>query len=107
MASPAPLDRASLERSVAPFGFSRNLPQEAYTSDSVLAWELLHLYESAWVCVGRADDLARPGDYRALRIGHDGILLGRDDSGALRGFYNVCSHRAHELLYHLAAGEHE
>lgn len=98
MASPAPLDRAALERSVAPFGFSRNLPQEAYTSTAVLNWELHHLYESAWVCVGRADDLAQPGDYRAIRIGEDGIILGRDDAGVLRGFYNVCSHRAHELL---------
>jgi Rieske 2Fe-2S family protein len=94
----APLDGAALERAVAPFGFSRNLPQDAYTSDHVLQWELHHLYESAWVCVGRADDLAQPGDYRAIRIGNDGIILGRDAAGTLRGFYNVCSHRAHEIL---------
>jgi len=97
-ASPAPLDPTALERVLAPFGTSRNLPREAYISPEVFAWELRRFYEAAWVALGRADDLARPGDYRAVRVGNDGILLVRGDDGALRGFFNVCRHRGHELL---------
>jgi len=96
--TPAPLDPAALERSLAPHGSSRNLPQDAYVSRNVFDWEQQHLWEAAWVCAGRSEALSRPGDQTALRIGSDGILLVRDEAGALRGFYNVCRHRGHELL---------
>jgi Rieske 2Fe-2S family protein len=93
----APLERAGLERVLdAPFGM--NLPQEAYVSSEVYEWELDRLWAGGWVCIGRADDLARPGDQKAVRAGNDGIVLVRGDDRVLRGFYNVCRHRAHELL---------
>src|SRR5262245_18064914 len=101
MASPAPVisaprPPAAPERVLLPFGESRMLPQEAYVAPEVLDWERRHFFEGGWVCAGRADDLVRPGDQRAVRVGNSGILLVRDDAGALRGFYNVCRHRAHE-----------
>jgi glycine betaine catabolism A len=79
-------------------GHARTLPAEAYTSQEVFEWETLHLFEQGWVCVGRADALATAGDQRAFRIGDEGILVVRDEGGVLRGFYNVCRHRGHELL---------
>src|SRR5262245_59889728 len=94
----APLDRAALEEVLLPFGRSRLLPAEAYASEAVLDWEREHFFESAWVCAGMATDLLRPGDQRAVVSGRDGILLVRGDDGALRGFFNACRHRAHELL---------
>jgi len=94
----APLDRAALEEVLLPFGRSRLLPAEAYASEAVLAWEREHFFESAWVCAGTASDLSRPGDQRAFVSGGDGILLVRGDDGALRGFFNACRHRGHELL---------
>ena len=48
-------------------GGSRTLPAEAYLSDEVFAWEERHFFEDGWVCLGRADDLAEPGDQRAFR----------------------------------------
>jgi Rieske 2Fe-2S family protein len=96
--TPAPLSHAGLDRVLLPFGASRLLPQEAYTSPEVLAWEEEHFFERSWVCAGTAEGLARPGDQKAIRVGRDGILLVRGDDGLLRGFYNVCRHRAHELL---------
>jgi Rieske 2Fe-2S family protein len=94
----APLDRAALERVLLPFGGSRLLPQEAYTSEEVLAWERRHLFEGSWVCAGTAEKLEKPGDQRAVQVGKDGILLVRGEDGKIRGFYNACRHRAHELL---------
>ena len=79
-------------------GRSRTLPAEAYTSRAVFDWEAEHFFEDGWVCVGRADDLANPGDQKAFRIGSEGILVVRDLDGNLRGFYNTCRHRGHELL---------
>jgi len=97
--STSPIAPELLRPVLAPtLGRARTLPAEAYISSSVLDWEALHLFEQGWVCVGRADELANPGDQRAFRIGAEGILVVRDLQGELRGFYNTCRHRGHELL---------
>jgi Rieske 2Fe-2S family protein len=93
-----PIDRAALERALLPFGPSRLLPQEAYTSTDVLEWEKRHFFAQSWVCVGTAEGLDQPGDQRAVTIGREGVLLVRGSDSVLRGFFNVCRHRAHELL---------
>ena len=95
----APIAHELLRPVLAPsLGEARTLPSEAYTSQAVFDWETDHLFERSWVCVGRADDLADPGDQRAYRIGTEGILVARGHDGELRGFYNTCRHRGHELL---------
>ena len=96
--SAAPIDSALLDRVLQPLELARTLPGEAYASPEVFAWEQRHFTEGSWVCVGRATDLERPGDQRALRIGSISMLLVRTGAGQLRGFYNVCRHRGHELL---------
>jgi Rieske 2Fe-2S family protein len=76
----------------------RTLPAPAYTSTSILDWELDHFFHSGWICVGRASELADAGDQRAFVAGGQGFLMVRDADGELHCFYNVCRHRAHELL---------
>ena len=95
---PAPIDRTELDRSLLPFGQSRMLPRAAYVDDEVFAWEQRHFFDSHWMCVGRSEDLAEPGDQRAETLGTAGVLLTRGQDGVLRAFANVCSHRGHELL---------
>ena len=98
-ASPtAPIPEDALRRVVAPFGSSRTLPGEAYSSAEVFAWEQKQLFEAGWVCLCREEEVCRSGDHRAARLGRQGILLTRDDGGALHAFFNVCRHRGHELL---------
>ena len=97
LASAAPVDAAALGRVLAPGTTSCMLPAAAYLDDAVLAWERTHLFAKAWVCAGRADDLATVGARRAADAGDDAVLLVRGEDGMLRGFYNVCQHRAHEL----------
>jgi Rieske 2Fe-2S family protein len=79
-------------------GSGTMLPRAAYTSDEVLTWERAALFAGGWVCVGRSTDLAEPRTRRAVRVGDDAVLLVRGDDGVLRGFYNVCRHRGHELM---------
>ena len=97
-ATPAPMDRGLLESVLQPFPGSHTLPAVAYSSPEVLAWEERHFFEASWVCAGRASDLGEAGDQKAVRLGREGVLLVRGDDGVLRGFYNVCRHRGHELL---------
>ena len=79
-------------------GSGQMLPAAAYLDPDVLAWENEHVFGGGWVSLGRAGSFTKPGDRRAYRVGGEGVLvvLGRD--GRLRGFYNSCRHRGHELL---------
>jgi Rieske 2Fe-2S family protein len=96
-----PVNRELLARSLTSEG-QMSLPAEAYADASVFRWEMDHFFDGSWVCVGRSEDLRNAGDRRAVRLGHERILLVRDESGRLRAFYNVCRHRGHELM---AVGE--
>jgi Rieske 2Fe-2S family protein len=75
------------------------LPAPAYTDEAVLDWERRVVFDGGWVCVGRAADVPEPRDRRAVPLrDNDAVLLVRGEDGVLRGFYNTCRHRAHELL---------
>jgi Rieske 2Fe-2S family protein len=74
------------------------LPAAAYCEPDVLTWELERVFADGWMCLGRSDSFASTGDRRAYRVGEEGLLVVRGSDGRLRGFYNSCRHRAHELL---------
>jgi glycine betaine catabolism A len=94
---PAPLDPGAVARSLAPFGGSRMLPPAAYVDPAVFEWEKQHMF-GGWVCVGRSDQVATPGDMRAEPVGTGSVLLTRAEDGVLHAFANTCRHRGHELL---------
>ena len=99
MAVSVPIDRMLLEPCLLPWPEQAlTLPKAAYLDPDVFAWERTHFFEASWFCVGRSADLQRPGDQRAVRVGDEGVLLVRGEDGELRGFYNTCRHRGHELL---------
>ena len=79
-------------------GTGTMLPAGAYTDEAVLAWEQRVIFAGGWTCVGRAADLGEPGARRAVSAGDDSVLLVRGENGTLRGFYNVCRHRGHEMM---------
>ena len=49
-----------------------------------------------WVC--HVEKVKAPGAYITAQIAGKSIAIVRDKAGDLRAFYNVCKHRAHELL---------
>jgi Rieske 2Fe-2S family protein len=99
MAVPAaPIDPRRLQPSLADFRQSFTLPGEAYTSPELFAWEMRHFFEPSWVCLGRTEGFLQANSRRAVLVGGESILLTRDGSGRLRGFFNICRHRGHELL---------
>jgi Rieske 2Fe-2S family protein len=74
------------------------LPAAAYCDDRVLAWERSNLFAGAWVCAGRSAELDTPGTRVAVAVADDQVVLVRGTDGVLRGFFNACRHRAHELM---------
>ena len=97
-ATAPPFDPVDLEPALQPFGQSRMLPRDAYTSPRVFAFEQERFFAGSWTCVGREGDLEATGAQRAVRVGGAGVLLVRGTDGRVRAFANTCRHRGHELL---------
>jgi len=76
---------------------ARTLPGRYYTSPDILAEEQERIFRRRWICVGRDDALAAPGDYVLAEIAGESIIVLRDQSGERRAFYNVCRHRGTRL----------
>ena len=74
------------------------LPSRFYTSTEIFEEELERIFYSRWIYVACEADIPKPGDYVALKIGTRSFFLQRTERGEVRGFYNVCRHRGHELV---------
>jgi len=70
------------------------LPAQLYTDADVFAAEREKIFSRTWQVVGHASQVANPGDYFTTDLAGEPLLLVRGSDGRLRGFYNVCRHRA-------------
>src|SRR5699024_7154729 len=77
---------------------SMSLRSEAYTDQKWHDLELKAVFGRTWQWVCHIEKLTQPGSYLATTVGQTPIVIVRDRSGELRAFYNVCKHRAHELM---------
>ena len=77
---------------------SYTLPARHYVDPQIYAWEQAAIFARSWCYAGHLGALAEPGCYITCRIADENIIVIRGKDGVLRGFYNVCQHRAHELL---------
>jgi choline monooxygenase len=70
------------------------LPAHFYTDPSSLAAEKEKIFARTWQVVGHASQVQNPGDYFTTDLIGEPLVLVRGLDGKLRGFYNVCRHRA-------------
>jgi choline monooxygenase len=70
------------------------LPSTLYTNPEVFAVEKEKIFSRTWQVVGHAHQVANPGDYFTTELVGEPLLLVRGTDRILRGFYNVCRHRA-------------
>ena len=77
---------------------SYTLPSRYYTDPAIYAREAEAVFFRNWLYAGHVSDLPRPGCYKTVDILNQSVILLRGKDGEIRAFYNVCQHRAHELL---------
>ena len=77
---------------------SMSLHADAYTEARWHEIEQREVFARTWQWVGHVESLREPGSYTALQVAGMPVVLVRGRDGELRAFYNVCQHRAHELL---------
>jgi choline monooxygenase len=71
-----------------------SLPASLYTESSSFDLEKDRIFARTWQVVGHRHQLANPGDFFTTELQGEPLLLVRSGEGVLRGFYNVCRHRA-------------
>lgn len=77
---------------------SKTLPAEWYSGPARYARERREIFARSWQFATHESVLAAPGAYAATTIAGYPVLVVRDGAGALRGFHNVCRHRAGPLV---------
>lgn len=92
-----PLDEL-IQNVSSSFETARAMPKSVYTSEDFAKLEVEKIFAKEWFCVGRSTNLAKPGDYQALTIANEPVLVMRDKDGTLRAQSNVCRHRMSTML---------
>ena len=70
------------------------LPASAYRDPAMFERERRDIFAREWLLYGRSDQLLSPGDFLSATIIGYPVIVVRQADGSLRGFHNVCRHRA-------------
>lgn len=85
---------ADLEACAArPFAEAGPMPTALFHADSFLQREIETLFAREWICLGRTDDVAAPGDFIGRDIAGVAVLVVRQHDGAIKVLLNACAHR--------------
>ena len=89
--------RKTIEKTRTHLLESGHLPGFFYHSEEIFQREIDTIFMREWLCVGRVEEFGKPGDYHAMRIAGEPLVVCRDRDGQLRAFRNLCAHRGVEV----------
>ncbi len=69
-----------------------------YTDPEMFSVEKHRLLSRTWQFAGHESQVKNAGDYFTFEIAGESLFCIRGNDGALRAFFNVCQHRAHQLV---------
>ena len=87
----------ALGASAQPVEQARVLPPEAYVSPDFFEFEKEAVFMHSWLCVGREQQIPETGDYLAVTIAGEPVIVTRDEEG-IHAMSAVCRHRGHPLV---------
>lgn len=79
-------------------GLRYGLPSRYYLMPEVFEAEMERIFYRSWQFACHLETVRKPGDYATCSVADQDLMVIRDRTGQLRAFYNVCRHRAHQLL---------
>ena len=77
---------------------NETLEHHYYHQADVFAFECEQVFKRHWWLVAPESAFAAAGDYQSFKLMQWPLLVVRDHQGELRGFYNLCRHRAGPLV---------
>src|SRR5579871_4700113 len=84
---------AALKRLVRP----DRVHGSVYTDPRIFDLEMERIFGRAWIYLGHESQLPKPGDFITATVGRQSLIAVRHDDGAVRAFYNRCTHRGNQL----------
>jgi Rieske 2Fe-2S family protein len=76
---------------------ARTLAQRYFVSSDVFALEQKQVFSKQWLFVRHESQIAKPGDYFIAEVADESLIIIRDKTDKVRGFFNVCRHRGTRL----------
>src|SRR5260370_19131677 len=95
MHRPATRARLKTAETSAP---AKSVPQKYFVSPEIFADEQAKIFSKQWLLVGHQSQIAAPGDYIVQQVIGESLIVIRDKSGEIHGFFNVCRHRGTRLI---------
>jgi phenylpropionate dioxygenase-like ring-hydroxylating dioxygenase large terminal subunit len=77
------------------------LPAAYYLDEKHYAHDEQFIIDNVWLLVDHVSRIPKPGDYFVFEFGRgESVIFHRDSAGEIKGFHNVCRHRASRLVRH-------
>ncbi len=73
----------------APLNSALTIPGPWYTDEGVAELERKTVFSRTWQMVGRAEQVAAPGQYITAEVAGEPVLVVRGQDSKLRGFFNA------------------
>ena len=68
-----------------------------YTDQQIFDAEMEKIWERIWIYCGHVSQVPNPGDYHAVTIGRQPMLMVRQNDGGVQVLYNRCPHRGNMI----------
>ena len=68
-----------------------------YTDPAIFKDEMQRIFETTWVYVGHACEVAKPGDFKTASIGFNPVVVSHAEDGEIHVFLNECRHRGNAV----------
>jgi phenylpropionate dioxygenase-like ring-hydroxylating dioxygenase large terminal subunit len=72
--------------------------KSVYTDPAIFDAEMEKIWERIWVYCGHESQVKHPGDYHAVQIGRQPMVMVRQGDGRINVLYNRCPHRGVQLV---------
>src|SRR5205814_8311976 len=81
-----------------PLTTASTIPGPWYTDAGIAELERKTVFSRTWQMVGRAEQVAAPGQYITAEVGGEPVVVVRGADKVLRAFFNVCRHHAAAVM---------
>jgi choline monooxygenase len=78
----------------APLADAHTIPAPWYFDPRIAELERRRVFGRTWQAIGRAQQVAEPGQFFTIEIAGEPIVVVRGKDNVLRAFFNVCRHHA-------------
>ncbi len=75
-------------------GEDGRIPHSTTADAEIVKQESERIQQGSWLFIAHENEIPNPGDYKALSLAQQPVIVVRDDDGRVRVLFNICRHRA-------------